>query len=317
MTASFDYIVVGAGSAGCVLAARLQRRPGDARAAARSRAARSLALDPPADRLRQDDVEPALQLVLLHRPRPEHERAADLLAARQDARRLELDQRPDLHPRPARGLRPLGARSATTAGATTTCCRTSSSPKRNQRGASGFHGGDGPLAVSDIGAQHELIEAFIAGAGEIGVPRTDDFNGARQEGAGYYQLTTWNGLALQHREGLPRPGARGAATCASRPRPRPPRLRARSGAARGRRALPPARRGEDRALPRRGAAGGRRAAVAAAAAALGHRPAARCCDRHGIAVVHDAARRRREPAGPPADPADLRMHASRSPPTTS
>jgi choline dehydrogenase len=37
------------------------------------------------------------------------------------------------------------------------------------------------------------MEAFIAGANEIGVPRTDDFNGAKQEGAGYFQLTTWKG----------------------------------------------------------------------------------------------------------------------------
>lgn len=64
----------------------------------------------------------------------------------------------------------------------------------NQRGAIPFHGGDGPLKVSDIGVKHELIEAFIAGAGQIGVPRTDDFNGANQEGAGYFQLTTHRGL---------------------------------------------------------------------------------------------------------------------------
>ena len=63
----------------------------------------------------------------------------------------------------------------------------------NQRGAIPLHGGSGPLKVSDIGAKHELIEAFIAGAAQIGVPRTDDFNGARQEGAGYYQLTTDKG----------------------------------------------------------------------------------------------------------------------------
>ena len=63
----------------------------------------------------------------------------------------------------------------------------------NQRGNSEFHGGDGPLKISDIGARHELIEAFIEGAGQVGVPRTDDFNGARQEGAGYYQLTTHKG----------------------------------------------------------------------------------------------------------------------------
>lgn len=63
----------------------------------------------------------------------------------------------------------------------------------NQRGASEFHGNTGPLKVSDIGQTHELIEAFIQGAEDNGVSRTVDFNGASQEGAGYYQLTTWKG----------------------------------------------------------------------------------------------------------------------------
>lgn len=66
--------------------------------------------------------------------------------------------------------------------------------ERNQRGVSQYHGADGPLGVSDIGSKHELIEAFIAAAGQCGVPHSDDFNGATQEGAGYYQLTTWKGL---------------------------------------------------------------------------------------------------------------------------
>lgn len=71
----------------------------------------------------------------------------------------------------------------------------------NERGDSQYHGGKGPLLVSDIGAKHELIEAFIAGAEEIGVPRTNDFNGASQEGAGYYQLTTRNGLRCSTAKG--------------------------------------------------------------------------------------------------------------------
>ncbi|MBF5005281.1 GMC family oxidoreductase [Diaphorobacter caeni] len=71
----------------------------------------------------------------------------------------------------------------------------------NERGDSQFHGGKGPLQVSDIGAKHELIEAFIAGAVENGVPRTNDFNGASQEGAGYYQLTTRNGLRCSTAKG--------------------------------------------------------------------------------------------------------------------
>ena len=63
----------------------------------------------------------------------------------------------------------------------------------NQRGADAWHGADGPLKVSDIGARHPLIEGFIDGARQAGVPRTEDFNGAAQEGAGYYQLTTHKG----------------------------------------------------------------------------------------------------------------------------
>ncbi|MEO8280784.1 MAG: choline dehydrogenase [Ideonella sp.] len=75
----------------------------------------------------------------------------------------------------------------------------------NQRGADAFHGGSGPLRVSDIGARNPLIEAFIAGAQQIGVPRTDDFNGARQEGAGYYQLTTWKGWRWSTAKGYLKP----------------------------------------------------------------------------------------------------------------
>ncbi len=66
--------------------------------------------------------------------------------------------------------------------------------EHNSRGASATHGGDGPLWCSDIRHKHELIERIIAGAGEIGVRRTDDFNGGDQEGVGYYQLFTRNGL---------------------------------------------------------------------------------------------------------------------------
>jgi choline dehydrogenase len=56
-----------------------------------------------------------------------------------------------------------------------------------------FHGVNGPLWCSPIGGKHELIEAVIAGAGELGIPRNDDFNGAEQEGAGYYHLSTKSG----------------------------------------------------------------------------------------------------------------------------
>ncbi len=56
-----------------------------------------------------------------------------------------------------------------------------------------YHGVDGPLWCSPIRRKHELIEAVIAGAGELGIARNDDFNGASQEGAGYYHLSTRRG----------------------------------------------------------------------------------------------------------------------------
>lgn len=56
-----------------------------------------------------------------------------------------------------------------------------------------FHGSQGPLHVSPIRERHELVDAFISGAQEMGVPQTNDFNGVRQEGAGYFDLTTKNG----------------------------------------------------------------------------------------------------------------------------
>jgi len=56
-----------------------------------------------------------------------------------------------------------------------------------------YHGTGGPLWCSPIRERHELIDAVIAAGTELGIPRNDDFNGATQEGIGYYHLTTRNG----------------------------------------------------------------------------------------------------------------------------
>jgi choline dehydrogenase len=61
------------------------------------------------------------------------------------------------------------------------------------RGEDELHGVRGPLSVSDVSEPHPLCEAFIAACEQAGLPRTDDFNGSRQEGAGYFQLTTRKG----------------------------------------------------------------------------------------------------------------------------
>ncbi len=52
-----------------------------------------------------------------------------------------------------------------------------------------FRGREGNLTVSDLGYTHPLCEAFIRGAESIGIPRNPDYNGARQEGISYVQRT--------------------------------------------------------------------------------------------------------------------------------
>ncbi len=62
-----------------------------------------------------------------------------------------------------------------------------------ERGADELHGVGGHLKVSNVCEPHPLCEAFIAATQACGFPRNDDFNGPTQEGAGYFQLTARNG----------------------------------------------------------------------------------------------------------------------------
>jgi choline dehydrogenase len=64
----------------------------------------------------------------------------------------------------------------------------------NERGADEFHGEGGMLGVSDLRDRHPLAVAYVEAAVQCGYPRNDDFNGASQEGAGFYQTTMRNGL---------------------------------------------------------------------------------------------------------------------------
>lgn len=65
--------------------------------------------------------------------------------------------------------------------------------EHNELGASPTRGVDGPLWASTIKQRHELVDAFIAASNKIGVPTVQDFNSGDQEGVGYYQLTTRKG----------------------------------------------------------------------------------------------------------------------------
>ena len=61
------------------------------------------------------------------------------------------------------------------------------------RGEDDYHGAGGPLTVSDWRHEDPLSEAFVKAAVETGIPFNPDFNGKTQEGAGFFQTTTRRG----------------------------------------------------------------------------------------------------------------------------
>jgi choline dehydrogenase len=65
--------------------------------------------------------------------------------------------------------------------------------ENQERGAGQHHGVGGPLNVSDVTQTHVVSDAVVEACVEAGLPRNDDVNGADQEGVTYYQLTVKNG----------------------------------------------------------------------------------------------------------------------------
>ena len=65
--------------------------------------------------------------------------------------------------------------------------------ENNQRLADPYHGTDGRLIVADPQSRHQVTSSIIDAAISAGIPASDDFNGARQEGAGWYQVTAFRG----------------------------------------------------------------------------------------------------------------------------
>ncbi|WP_298443504.1 choline dehydrogenase [uncultured Ferrimonas sp.] len=65
--------------------------------------------------------------------------------------------------------------------------------QHQERGASDYHGVGGPLNVAEPRSTHPLCQAMIDAAAQCGEPRNDDFNGATQEGVGWFQVTQKGG----------------------------------------------------------------------------------------------------------------------------
>jgi len=77
-----------------------------------------------------------------------------------------------------------------------------------ERGPDALHGVGGPLAVSDLRDRNPLALAFIEAAVELGFPRNPDFNGPTQEGAGFYQVTARGGWRCSAAKAYLRPAAK-------------------------------------------------------------------------------------------------------------
>ncbi|MDP5292356.1 choline dehydrogenase [Oceanimonas sp. CHS3-5] len=76
------------------------------------------------------------------------------------------------------------------------------------RGPDAYHGVNGPLKVSDLRLRREIADRFIEAARQTGIPANPDCNGERQEGVGYFQQTAHKGLRCSSAKAFLRPALR-------------------------------------------------------------------------------------------------------------
>ncbi|WP_341924665.1 GMC family oxidoreductase N-terminal domain-containing protein [Nocardioides psychrotolerans] len=201
---TYDYVIVGAGSAGAVLAARLTEDPGTT----------VLLLEAGGEADADEVMIPAA--------------FPTMFKTKWDWNYSTTEQK-QLHGRRAYWprMKALGGCSSMNAMIYIRGNRADYDSWRDQYGAEGWgfddvlpyfvksegntrlggplHGQDGPLHVEDRAYDHELSHLFVQSAVSAGHKPTDDFNGAEQEGAGLYQVTCKKGRRWSTNEGYLRP----------------------------------------------------------------------------------------------------------------
>ncbi|BCH22628.1 GMC family oxidoreductase [Mesorhizobium sp. L-8-3] len=190
--ADYDYIVVGGGSAGCVLAARLSEEV----------SSKVLLIESGGRDTDRYIHIPATFFKVLEKGRDVHPYASEPEAG--------LNGRPSIVPQgnvigggsSLNAMIYIRGQQADYDSWAQMGCRNWSFDKvlpvfraleANQRLSNDYHGADGPLKVSDKRFGHPLSWAFIRAAQEVGLPYNEDFNGATQAGVGFYQTTTHEG----------------------------------------------------------------------------------------------------------------------------
>jgi choline dehydrogenase-like flavoprotein len=192
MTESFDYVIVGAGSAGCVLANRLSANPnvtvclieagGEANSILNRVPVGAAAFIPGRPKISNwafDTVpQPGLNGRKGYQPRGKTLGGSSAINAMLYVR----GQREDYDGWAASGATGWGYDDV---------LPFFKKAERNQNGANDLHGGDGPLQVRDPASPRPVSRAFVEAATQTQIPFNADFNGVSQEGAGLFQVSQY------------------------------------------------------------------------------------------------------------------------------